>query len=94
MSSEQSYPIVTKLERIFKKASLGRYNSVLSYKGESRHGSVIGGIVTIAGMLSYIVFTIITFQSIFKRDHYNLDTYTQPLDALTFGEVLATTSTC
>jgi sorbitol-specific phosphotransferase system component IIC len=53
--------------------SMGKYRMQLFYNGSDQYSSFFGGLVTIICYTMLIIYSIIIFASIFKKETYNLD---------------------
>ena len=61
--------------------SLGKYDSVLSHRGERQHSSTMGGLLTVAFIVLMLAFDVATAIDTFSPGlkHLNLDTTARPL---------------
>ena len=72
---------VAKFSKCLRKISIGKYSHVfyLSGSSDTEFGSLLGGCVSLTLTIIFLFYTFVTFQSVFNRVDYTLETYYHPL---------------
>lgn len=69
---------LTKITNFIKGLSLGKYKTVLYFNGRSSTSSVVGGLISIAFYLIFIIYSVNVIKGIVNREHQNLDETARP----------------
>lgn len=78
---------ITKTLNQIRACSVGKYNHGLYLNGTAYHSSVFGGILTILSGIGLIIYAIIVFQSIQRREEYRTESNIVKLKGTNFEEV-------